>query len=156
MTTIYDKYHQTPNVFFEQADSFTDNDLCVAFQYACQKKDYQFATRLYDMNNRIMSLVTVELFNLICEYCELDFAKWLLSMRHDFATKDASYRFWMTCAVGHLHVVKWLYEVTPKTRGTDVLDIKRAFKTACVTRNLELAKYLFEINESIHILDCVR
>lgn len=156
MTSIYDKYHQNPNVFFEQADSFTDGEFCIVFCFACQNKNYQFARRLYETKNNMMSLVTVGLFSIVCEYGDLEFAKWLLSLRPDFATKDASYRFWKTCAMGHLHVVKWLYEVTPKTCGADVLDIKRAFKTACVIRNLELAKYLFEINESIHILDCVR
>lgn len=112
-------------------------DVGIFIQY-CKDGDISRARFLYDKDSSVM---TEESFNWCCSNGHLDLAKWMLEVSPGLVNRP-SWSLGIVCQYGHLDILQWLLTIYPITGGGGL------FFTSCVFGNLDIAKYLLELDSN--------
>lgn len=111
--------------------------------------DLETTKFIYSLNKKLPTHEKMtQLFQLSCEYGNLEMAKWIYyKCLHSSAkinikqNNDIAFR--MSCENGHIEVAKWLYSIDNKINH--FADDKYAFQKSCTYDHTEVARWLVTI-----------
>lgn len=116
-----------------------DNIFQSMFMDACALGQFDMAKELYQIHHRNITITNI-IFEGVCVRGDLEFTKWLFSLKPDLIDNNFGALFHKICLKGKIEMAIWLDSIKP---NIDQLYYFYAFDSSCENGHIEVAKWLY-------------